>query len=93
MARRAPQPTDEAQHPPLSAVLRTRRADIDALRVFAIVVVFLVHCAQVFSPWQSWHVQSTQRSAWIAELTLLAWPWVMPVFSSSSTSFLPMRTR
>jgi len=57
-----------------------RRSDVDALRVLAIGVVFLVHCAQVFSPWQTWHVQNAERSPWVAQLTLLAWPWVMPIF-------------
>jgi len=67
--------------PPLvAALVRARRPDIDALRVLAIGVVFVVHCAMVFSPLQYWRVQNAERAAWLGQLTLLAWPWVMPLF-------------
>lgn len=66
--------------PPIAAAIPTRRPDIDALRVVAIVTVFLVHCAQVFSPLQYWRIQNPERSASLGQLTLLAWPWVMPLF-------------
>ena len=69
-----------SEHPPIAAVVRARRPDVDGLRVLAIAVVFLVHCAQIFSPWQDWHVQNAERSVWLGELTLFAWPWVMPIF-------------
>jgi hypothetical protein len=68
---------------------------VDALRVLAIVVVFLVHCAQVFSPWQHWHVQNARRSPWLGELTLLAWPWVMPIFMllAGASAWFSLRRR
>ena len=53
---------------------------IEWLRVMAILVVVLVHAAQVFSPWQTWHVQNVERSSALGALTVSAWPWVMPLF-------------
>jgi hypothetical protein len=57
-----------------------RRSELDALRVFAILGVLLVHAAQIFSPWQHWHVQNADRSAALAAFTVAAWPWIMPLF-------------
>ncbi len=57
-----------------------RRADVDALRVLAVVLVLVVHAAMVYSPWQTWHVQNDVRSKWLAELTLLPGPWLMGLF-------------
>ena len=54
-----------------------QEAAIEWLRVMAILVVVLVHAAQVFSPWQTWHVQNVERSSALGALTVSAWPWVM----------------
>lgn len=57
-----------------------RRHDIDRLRIFAVATVLVVHAAQVFSPWQTWHVQNAQRSRVLAEGMFIAGLWVMPLF-------------
>ncbi|HSH74308.1 MAG TPA: acyltransferase, partial [Longimicrobiales bacterium] len=57
-----------------------RRADLDWLRVLAMVVVFLAHVSMVFSPWQDYHVQSATESRALGTFTVLAWPWVLPLF-------------
>lgn len=57
-----------------------RRHDVDWLRVLAVLSVLVVHAAQVFSPWQSWHVQNVERSKALAAGMLVAGLWVMPLF-------------
>jgi glucans biosynthesis protein C len=58
----------------------TRRPEIDALRVVAMLLVFTVHAAEPFNPWDPWHVQSPERSKWLGELVLFLAPWIMPLF-------------
>jgi peptidoglycan/LPS O-acetylase OafA/YrhL len=58
----------------------SRRADVDILRASAVGLVLVVHTAQVFSPWQTWHVQNAERSRVLAELMLFAGPWLMALF-------------
>jgi glucans biosynthesis protein C len=58
----------------------SRRPEIDVLRVAAMVSVFAAHAAQPFNPWDTWHVQSPERSKWLGELVLFLAPWVMPLF-------------
>jgi surface polysaccharide O-acyltransferase-like enzyme len=77
--RRAAQAPGEDRSRPAPG-LRTRRADLDALRVFGMLAVFTVHVAQVFSPWQTWHVQNAERSVWGGQINLFAFPWLMPLF-------------
>ncbi|MEX2283411.1 MAG: acyltransferase [Gemmatimonadota bacterium] len=50
------------------------------LRVGAVALVLCVHTAQVFSPWQTWHVQNETRSRVLGEGMLLVGPWLMPLF-------------
>jgi fucose 4-O-acetylase-like acetyltransferase len=57
-----------------------RRSDLDWLRVVGILTVFVVHVAQVFSPWQSWHIQNEERGALFGQINVLAFPWLMPLF-------------
>ena len=57
-----------------------RQPDVDFLRAFGLLVVVLVHSAEIFSPWQYWHIQNRERSALLGALTVTAWPWVMPLF-------------
>jgi fucose 4-O-acetylase-like acetyltransferase len=57
-----------------------RRAELDWLRVIGIFWVFLVHTAQVFSPWQVWHIQDAGRAPVFGQINLFAWPWLMPLF-------------
>lgn len=61
-------------------VTRLRRYDIDWLRVLAVLSVLVVHAAQVYSPWQTWHVQNAERSRALAAGMLVAGLWVMPLF-------------
>lgn len=58
----------------------TRRPEIDVLRVVAILLVFTVHTAEPFNPWDAWHVRSPERSKWLGELVLFLAPWIMPLF-------------
>lgn len=76
-----PSPSDPPiPRTPASAVAPARRPDVDWLRVVAIAAVFAVHVAQVYTPWQEWHIQSPERSELLGEIALLVWPWVMPLF-------------
>jgi glucan biosynthesis protein C len=59
---------------------RTRRADLDWLRVLGILVVFAIHVAEPFNPWDAWHVQSAATSKWLGEVVFLPAPWIMPLF-------------
>lgn len=66
-----PLPTDAPSHERLHYV--------DALRILAIVVVFLVHVCQVFDPWDAWHITNAERSRLIGSVDVVAAPWVMPL--------------
>ena len=83
---------EPATHPARDSV---RRADTDWLMVLAVLLVFCVHAAQVFSPWQSWHVQNRDRSLLLAHLMLLTGPWLMPLFMflAGRNAFHSLRTR
>jgi len=48
----------------------TRRPEIDVLPIVAMLLVFTVHTAEPFNPWDAWHVQSQERSKWLGELVL-----------------------
>ena len=52
---------------------------VDALRIGAIGLVFLVHVCQVFNPWDEWHITNTERSRIAGEIALIAAPWTMPL--------------
>ena len=57
-----------------------RRAHyVDALRGGAIALVFFVHVAEVFNPWDEWHISNAERSRAIGEIAVFAAPWVMPL--------------
>jgi glucans biosynthesis protein C len=57
-----------------------RSAEVEWLRVGGIAFVFLIHVAEPFNPWDTWHVVSAARSKWLGELVLFPAPWVMPLF-------------
>ncbi len=57
-----------------------RRADIDWLRVLAVLLVFLTHAAQVFSPLDDWHIADPEPSRLLGQFTVLMAPWIMPLF-------------
>jgi len=52
---------------------------VDSLRAVAIVSVVLVHVAEVFNPWDEWHIANAERSRLVGEIAVLAAPWVMPL--------------
>lgn len=68
----APQATPAARPP--------RAAELDWLRLGAVVCVLVVHVAQVFSPFESWHIASPEKSWQLGLLTAFAAPWIMPLF-------------
>jgi surface polysaccharide O-acyltransferase-like enzyme len=77
------EPTAARAQPPIEQLARppsVRRADLDMLRVTGMFTVFFVHVAQVFSPWQTWHIENAERSVWAGQVNLFAFPWVMPLF-------------
>jgi ABC-type sugar transport system permease subunit len=57
-----------------------RRPEIDWLRVGAIFLVFVVHSAQIFSPIESWHIDSPESSRLLGQFTVFLGPWIMPLF-------------
>jgi glucans biosynthesis protein C len=57
-----------------------RRADIDWLRVLAVLLVFVVHAAQVFSPIDDWHIRNEETSWLLGQFTVFLAPWLMPLF-------------
>jgi glucans biosynthesis protein C len=64
-----------------SSASTERRAELDWLRLGAVVVVLVVHVAQIFSPFESWHIASPDRSRWLGLLTAFTAPWIMPLFT------------
>lgn len=65
---------------PRSQPVRMERLHyVDAIRVLAVGVVVLVHVAEVFNPWDEWHITNAERSRWAGEIAVLAAPWVMPM--------------
>jgi glucans biosynthesis protein C len=62
-----------------AAVASSRRCDIDWLRVGAICVVFLFHCAQPFN--RGWyHVKNGQTSFAFTVVSTVVLQWMMPLF-------------
>ncbi len=57
-----------------------RRADVDWLKVAGVLLVFVVHAAEPFNPWDTWHIVSPDRTKWLGEVVLLLAPWIMPLF-------------
>ena len=57
-----------------------RRTDLDWLRVLAVLLVFVVHAAQVFSPIDDWHIRNAETSWVLGQFTVFMAPWLMPLF-------------
>jgi glucans biosynthesis protein C len=60
---------------------RPRAAELDWLRLGAVVLVLVVHSAQVFSPLESWHIASPDGSRGLALFTAFTAPWIMSLFT------------
>jgi hypothetical protein len=43
-------------------------------------VVFALHAAEPFNPWDAWHIVSPQQSKWLGEVVFFPAPWIMPLF-------------
>jgi len=56
-----------------------RRYELDWLRVFAMFVIFLFHCARFFDS-DDWHVKNMQSDAVISIFVLFSVQWIMPLF-------------
>lgn len=66
--------------PPTSAAPPPERLHyVDALRLGAIALVIVTHVAEVFNPWDEWHITNGVRSRAAGEIAVLAAPWVMPL--------------
>jgi glucans biosynthesis protein C len=62
--------------------MRTRRYDIDWLRVIAMLGVFVLHCTRFFDN-EDWHVKAVlaERSdIWELVRSMVIWTWLMPLF-------------
>jgi hypothetical protein len=63
----------------MNAVSPERNYAIDWLRVFAMFMVFLFHCARFFDK-QDWHVKNPQPDTIIRFIVLFLAQWIMPLF-------------
>jgi len=75
--------------------MERRRADIDWLRVFAVLLVFVTHAAQVFSPIDEWHIENPESSSALGQLTVFMAPWLMPLFLmlAGKSAWFALRSR
>lgn len=67
-----------------------RRYDIDALRVLSTLLLIIFHTGMVFTAYDGWHVQNSERSAAIGDLGAFIHQWHMPLFfllAGASTYF------
>jgi len=63
----------------MSAKSQERFYAIDWLRVFAMFMVFIYHCARFFDI-EDWHVKNPQSDTIITFITLFLVQWIMPLF-------------
>lgn len=56
-----------------------RRYDLDAIRVFAVLTIFLFHCAKFFDP-DVWHLKNSETSTIAAIFVGFVSVWSMPLF-------------
>ena len=52
---------------------------VDNLRALLIVAVFFVHVAEVFNPWDEWHITNAVRSRAVGEVAVVLASWIMPL--------------
>lgn len=63
----------------MNAISPKRNYAIDSLRVFAMFMVFLFHCARFFDM-EDWHVKNPQSDTIITFIVLFLAQWIMPLF-------------
>jgi peptidoglycan/LPS O-acetylase OafA/YrhL len=56
-----------------------RRYDIDWLRVLAMLMIFLFHCARFFN-YEDWHVKNNQLNSGMSVFVEIVSLWIMPLF-------------
>ena len=69
---------------------KTRRYELDWLRVMAILVVFFYHSTRFFNLYD-WHVKNANTYLWVEIVTLFLNNWMMPLFfiiSGASLSYV-----
>lgn len=59
------------------ATVSNRRADIDYLRVGALVLLIIFHTLLVYNSWDWWRVKSSYAGGWADYITGLVMPWRM----------------
>ncbi len=59
--------------------IRERRYDIDWLRVLAMLMIFLFHCARFFN-YEDWHVKNNQLDSGMSIFVNFVSQWIMPLF-------------
>ena len=67
------------QGAPLPSEAGRRDLSIDWLRILGIAAVLLIHVAEVFNPWDEWHVSNPERSRVVGEVAVFFAPWIMPL--------------
>ncbi len=63
----------------MSTVASNRRYELDWLRVWAILVVFLYHSTRFFNL-SDWHVKNVNTYVWLEIWNIFATRWMMPLF-------------
>jgi hypothetical protein len=80
---------------PHGPTTRHRLAFVDALRVYAVAMVFVIHVGEVFNPWDEWHITNAARSRVLGEVVVLFAPWIMPLVMllAGVSAWFALRTR
>lgn len=68
--------TGESLHLPSDS----RRHEIDALRVLAVLLLFVFHGAMAFNAYDTWHIQDLDLSVGLARMNRFIHVWHMPLF-------------
>ena len=43
---------------------------VDSMRVYGVLLVLVIHVAEVFNPWDEWHISNAQRSGIVGEVVV-----------------------
>jgi glucans biosynthesis protein C len=72
-----------------------RRPDMEWLRVAGMLLVFSIHAAMPFNPWDSWHITNADRSKWLGAWIYFLAPWIMPLFMmlAGESAYYALRER